>query len=73
MFIGHCAVVLEVFLLALHTCKSLNADSLVESSSTLALPHVENDPLGSWGLISSPQSLIGWPQPEDMWLCLRAC
>lgn len=37
MFIGHGAVVLEVFLLALHTSKSLNAHSLVESSTTLAL------------------------------------
>lgn len=77
MFIGRCAVVLEAFLLALHTCKSHNAHSLVRTGVQLHTgaftPHVESDPLDSWGLISSQQSLIGWPQPEDMWLCLGAC
>lgn len=80
MCVGLGAVALGVFffLLLLHTCETkpyCTRSPGKESSSTLArfplvLKVIRGAPGGS---DPSCRELIGWPRPENMWLCLGAC
>lgn len=69
MFIGHCTVVFAVFCGLCTLVKELNARYLVGFSSPPMLKLIHGAP----GAHNQPDSLIGWPQPADMWLCLGAC
>lgn len=72
-FIRHRALVLEVFLLALHSCyKKKKKISLHTPPLRIQLWSCWKWSTGLLGLISSLPGLIGRPQPADMWLCLGA-